>query len=91
MGEEVLDQLSVVDLWLLLCAAYYHDLGMFVFRDDKLEFLKEGLNFVNYIKEKIDDDQSPMHEYAQLYEVKEGKFFYRNNELTTQNVDAQSF
>lgn len=91
MGTEVIDQLSVVDLWLLLCAAYYHDLGMFVSRDDKLEFLKEGSNFVNYIKEKINDHQSPMHEYAQLYEVKEGKVFYRNNELTAKNVDAQRF
>lgn len=91
MGEDVIDQLSVVDLWLLLCAAYYHDLGMFVSKDDKLEFLKEGSNFVNYIREKIEDLQSPMHQYAQLYEVKEGKVFYRNNELTAQNVDAQRF
>lgn len=91
MGEDVIDQLSVVDLWLLLCAAYYHDLGMFVSRDDKLEFLREGSNFVNYIREKIDDCQSPMHKYALLYEVKEGKVFYRNNELTAQNVDAQRF
>lgn len=91
MGEEVIDQLSVVDLWLLLCSAYYHDLGMFVSSDDKLEFLGEGSEFANYIKEKIKDKQSPMHEYAILYEVKEGKIYCRNSELTPQNIDAQRF
>ena len=52
VGEDTIDKLSVVDLWLLLSAAYFHDCGMFVTAEDKKTILEEQPAFVSYIKEK---------------------------------------
>ena len=91
MGAEVIDKLSIVDLWLLLSASYYHDLGMVITRDDKLECLKEGSAFINYVRSKQDDETSPMHNYALCFEIKDNKLFHKNNEITPENIDAQKF
>ena len=82
MGAEVIDKLSIVDLWLLLSASYYHDLGMVITRDDKLECLKEGSAFINYVRSKQDDETSPMHNYALCFEIRDNKLFHKNNEIT---------
>lgn len=79
MGAEVIDKLSIVDLWLLLSASYYHDLGMVITRDDKLECLKEGSAFINYVRSKQDDETSPMHNYALCFEIKDNKLFHKNS------------
>lgn len=91
MGAEVIDKLSIVDLWLLLSASYYHDLGMVITRDDKLECLKEGSAFINYVRSKQNDETSPMHNYALCFEIKDNKLFHKNNEITPENIDAQKF
>lgn len=91
IGHEVISKLSTVDLWFLLTAAYYHDLGMVVTKEDKIEYLKDGSKFVEYIIKKQQDSTSPMHEYAKCFEVEKGKLFYRNCEITAENVDAQKF
>ncbi len=91
MGADVIDKLSIVDLWLLLSASYYHDLGMVITRDDKLECLKEGSAFINYIRSKQNDETSPMHNYALCFEIRDNKLFYKNNEITPENIDAQKF
>ena len=81
MGAEVIDKLSIVDLWLLLSASYYHDLGMVITRDDKLECLKEGSAFINYVRSKQNDETSPIHNYALCFEIKDNKLFHKNNEI----------
>lgn len=91
MGADVIDKLSIVDLWLLLSASYYHDLGMVITRDDKLECLKEGSAFIDYIRSKQNDETSPMHNYALCFEIRDNKLFYKNNEITPENIDAQKF
>lgn len=79
MGAEVIDKLSIVDLWLLLSASYYHDLGMVITRDDKLECLKEGSAFINYVRSKQDDETSPMHNYALCFEIKDNKLLRKKD------------
>ena len=91
MGRDVISKLSVVDLWLLLTAAYYHDLGMVVTKEDKVEYLKNGSKFVEYVVAKQKDTNSPMYEYAKCFEVKDGRLFYRNCEITAENIDSQKF
>lgn len=91
MGAEVIEKLSTVDLWLLLSASYYHDLGMVITRDDKLDCLKEGSAFIDYVRSKQNDETSPMHNYALCFEIKDDKLFHKNNEITPENIDAQKF
>lgn len=96
IGEESIKKLSVVDLWLLLMSAYCHDLGMVVFSDDICELLNykdngKSSEFVNFVENHIHNEKSPLHKYAETYEVKEGKIYYKDNLLSTQSIDAHRF
>lgn len=91
LGKEAIERLSVVDLWMLLNSAYYHDCGMVVDRDDKEDLFAEGSAFVKFVKNKQDDMTSPMHEYAKALEIKENKIYYANNALTGQSYEAVRF
>lgn len=91
LGKEVIEKLSVVDLWLLLNAAYYHDCGMVVDSEDKKDLFADGSAFVKFVKDKQDDPTSPMHEYAKVLEIKEDKLYYANNALTGQSYEAVRF
>ena len=91
LGKEAIEKLSVVDLWLLLNAAYYHDCGMVVDREDKKDLFTDGSAFVKFVKEKQNDVTSPMHEYAKALEIKEDKLYYANNALTGKSYEAVRF
>lgn len=91
LGKETIEKLSVVDLWLLLNAAYYHDCGMMVDSDDKKNLFADGSAFVKFVKENQDDQTSPMHEYAQALEIKDDKIYYANNALTAKSYEAVRF
>lgn len=91
VGEDTIDKLSVVDLWLLLSAAYLHDCGMFVTAEDKTAILEEQPAFVRYIQEKQEDITSPMREYADLLEIKDEKIYYKNELLTAKSYDSVKF
>lgn len=91
LGEDVIMKLSVVDLWLLLSAAYYHDLGMAVTADDKMEILKDGSEFVEYIKTKLEHPEGEMYKYASCYEIRDNKVYCKEEPLTIKNLDAQRF
>lgn len=92
VGYDTIDKLSVVDLWLLLSAAYFHDCGMFVTAEDKKNILEEQPAFVEYIKEKQEDEASPLCDYANLLEIKEdGKIYYKNEQLTARSYDGVRF
>ncbi len=91
LGKPGIENLSVVDLWLLLNAAYFHDSGMVIDGEDKKELFSSGLKFLKYIKEKQEDAASPMNAYANLLEIKDDKLYYANNELTPQSYEAVRF
>lgn len=91
LGQEGVGKLSVVDLWFLLNAAYYHDCGMVVDREDKADLFSDGSSFVQYVREKQADASSPMHEYAQVLDIKDNKLYYAHNELTGQSYEAVRF
>ncbi len=92
VGYDTIDKLSVVDLWLLLSAAYFHDCGMFVTAEDKKTILEEQPAFVEYIKEKQEDATSPLCDYANLLEIKgNDKIYYKNEQLTARSYDGVRF
>ena len=91
IGKQTIDKLSVVDLWLLLTAAYYHDCGMVLFAEDKERILEFDAGFVNYVEDKQKDFSSAMKEYADLLTVKEGKLYYSDMQLTVKSSEAVRF
>lgn len=91
VGKTTIDKLSVVDLWLLLAAAYYHDCGMVLFAEDKERILEFDAGFVDYVEDKQNDSSSPMKEYADLLTVKDGKLYYADMQLTVKSSEAVRF
>ena len=91
IGIECIEKLSVVDLWLLLTAAYYHDCGMAVTGEDKIDLFKDGSEFVNFVLEKQKDMRSPMNQYAVLFEIKDNKIYYKNELLTKDSYEGARF
>lgn len=91
LGEDKIDRMSVVDLWLLLTSAYYHDTGMYISAEDKNKILCPDSKFVEYLAKKQANVSSPMYEYACLFNIKEQKIYYKDEQLTPQNIDALRF
>ena len=91
LGKDAIDCLSVVDLWFLLNAAYYHDCGMVVDSEDKVNYFAEGSQFLKYVEERQEDVSSPMNVYAKHLEIKDDKLYYANNELTGESYEAVRF
>ena len=91
VGEESIKKLSVVDLWLLLTSAYYHDCGMVVTGADKSDLFKDGSGFVKYVETIQNTTSSPLYQYAILYEVREQKIYYRNEQLTCDSYEGIRF
>ena len=91
LGKDKIDRMSVVDLWLLLTSAYYHDTGMYISADDKNKILCPDSKFVEYLAKKQANVSSPMYEYACLFNIKEQKIYYKDEQLTPQNIDALRF
>ena len=88
VGKQTIDKLSVVDLWLLLAAAYYHDCGMVLFAKDKEAILELDEGFVKYVESKQQDASSPMKEYADALDIKDGKLYYADLRLTAKSSEA---
>lgn len=91
LGEESVKKLSVVDLWLLLAAAYYHDCGMIVTGNDKIDIFKEGSEFVKFVEEKQKDKFSSLNQYAVLFNIIDNKIYYKNEQLTQASYEGARF
>jgi hypothetical protein len=90
IGIGTIEKLSAIDLWLILCAAYYHDIGMSIFSFDKINIYKSE-EFIDMIKNIQSDNRSPLFEYANCFEIKERKIFYKNNELNSISYESARF
>lgn len=64
LGRNV-ENLSFVDTWLLLEAAYWHDIGMIIPHEEKLKII-EQVDFRNFIEE-IATSGNDHSEYAKIY------------------------
>lgn len=72
LGKDNFVKLSSIDIWLILEAAYWHDLGMVVSGEKMVESLKSP-DFLQFLSEIIDDKKHSLHEFAVKFEVVDGK------------------
>lgn len=90
LGKEAIEKLSVTDLWLLLCSAYYHDIGMYL-SGDKIKECFESEKFENFVFDIKDNPISPLNKYAVLFDSKDGKLKYDNCDLTLDSFNAAKY
>ena len=90
IGKEELEKLSTTDVWLMLSAAYYHDVGMAVMADD-LEKIFSDEKFQDGVKSIQQDATHPLNPFALLYEVKSDGLHYKPEKLCGKTFDAARF
>lgn len=90
LGVDSMNSLSSVDLWLLLSAAYYHDYGMAVFSRDIEDILKEA-DFFQFVKDCQADEDSPLHPFAQIFDVRDDGIYFKEVALSGDTYDGARF
>ena len=90
VGLRTLEKMSSIDLWMILCAAFYHDVGMAVFSNEKMDFFQDE-KFIEFLKTIQSIESSPLHEYSECFEIKDNKVFYKKDLLSAKNYDAARF
>ena len=90
VGLKTLEKMSSIDLWMILCAAFYHDVGMAVYSNEKIDFFQDE-KFIEFLKTIQSTGASPLHDYSKCFEIKDNKVYYKNDILSAQNYDAARF
>lgn len=90
VGLKTLEKMSSIDLWMILSAAFYHDVGMAVFSNEKISFFQDK-DFVEFLRTCQSEESLPLHEYALCFEIKDDKVYYKNDTLSAKNYDSARF
>ena len=90
LGEDQIKKLSTTDIWMLLFVAYFHDIGMFVSKDDITETIKDE-DFLKYVEEKKQDASSEMNTYANFFEIKDKELHYGACKISSESFNALRF
>ena len=90
LGKNVIEQLSSTDLWLILEAAYCHDLGMVITTEMINAALHDG-SFFKYFRSVLADPFHEMYKYAAFYDIKDGKLVLKQNDFSLMMYDSVRF
>lgn len=90
LGRDELKKLSITDIWLMLSAAYYHDVGMAMMASD-IEAIFAEEKFQEHVKWIQGVQEHPLHPFADLYEVKKDGIYYKTEKLCGKTFDAARF
>ena len=90
LGVEAVKCLGPVDLWLLLAAAYYHDLGMAPGGEDIEKILGEA-DFYSFVEDIQSNEANPLFPFAAIFEVKKDGIYYKAEVLSGSNYDSAHF
>ena len=90
LGTETLKEFSSIDLWLLLCAAFYHDIGMAAFACDLDKVLKED-DFLLYLKTIQADPKHALYTQASYFEISGDKIKLKDSDVILEKIEALKF
>lgn len=65
LGSNI-DKLTATDTWLILEAAYWHDIGM-LFNADEVQDVIDDEHFKNYVEELSNNNAQDLHEFAKVW------------------------
>jgi hypothetical protein len=78
IGKKNIKKLSAIDIWLILEAAYSHDIGM-VIPSDILTAEIKSEDFIYHLKEIQDNKQHTLWESANLFKIEENIIKFKND------------
>lgn len=90
LGKNYIDKLSDTDLWLLLSAAYYHDLGMAVFDKDVTDAFS-NTDFVSMVRKLQKNKKSALRQYAMLYQCESDCLKIDYSEVTPMSYESLKY
>jgi hypothetical protein len=90
LGLENIDRLSAIDIWLLLEASYWHDIGMAVTAQD-IDDILNSEEFITYFQSLQLNKAHSLNGYANAFVVKNKKLEYVNNAYDTKVCDGIKF
>lgn len=90
LGVDAVGGLGPVDLWLLLAAAYYHDLGMVPSGEEIECTLRDG-EFRQFVNDCQKDESNPLYPFASVFEIKDDGVYYKDVALSGNNYDGAHF
>lgn len=91
VGKETLEsKFSAEDLWLLLCSACYHDLGMFVSGDEQKALMQDE-QFIEHVKKIQNNEKSYLHAYAFHFETKGDTLVQKETPIDDKAINALNF
>lgn len=90
LGSDAIEGLSAIDIWLMLEAAYYHDIGM-ILSSDLIDKESHSFEFIDYIKTMQKDVCSSMHSHAIKFEIQGSVLLLRDRPFTIDVVDSFRF
>lgn len=79
LGEDKIKELSSLDIWLLLEAAYIHDSGMFITRNEVNELCKDK-EFIKHFKCLELDVLNDLHQYTKYFKIQNEVLTIRESE-----------
>lgn len=92
LGKKAIEELSATDLWLILEAAYCHDLGMVVTADMIDKALKDDkFSLLDFHSILIADESNPLHEYAKIFEQKNGQLVYKDPVFSVDSYNSVKY
>ena len=90
LSEEVVAKLSCTDLWLLLEAAYCHDLGMVV-TAARLDCVLRNGEFLKHFMNIAADENHQLYEYTKCFNEKGGKLYFNDTEFQVDKFDCSRY
>ena len=90
LSEDVVSKLSCTDLWLLLEAAYCHDLGMVV-TAERLDCVLRNGEFMKHFMKIAADKNHPLYEYTKCFSVKDEKLYFIETEFQVDKFDSSRY
>lgn len=90
VGKDNMSKLSAIDIWLILEAAYCHDLGMVVSSDKMFESLNSD-SFLTFFKDLLKDPKDGLHEFAKNFNIEDGKIKFTSEIFSLEVIDSIKF
>lgn len=90
LGKEKIENLSAIDIWLILEASYCHDIGMVVSSEKLLEALNSS-DFLDFFIEIQQDKKNSLHEFSNQFRITDNKIHYNSSELNLEFHDGIKF
>lgn len=90
IGEESIERLSSIDIWLILNSAYMHDIGMIVSANDFEICLKEK-KFVEYILEASKSKEHNDYNSAKHFLIENGIIKHKKEKVSLNSYYAMTY